>query len=451
MNSFSLMAIESSCYFFHNRSFPSLLSPRFNGLLQVCAKRRKKEVLIIDAKKLEDELFEFMGKSTKADSFPTKCELIDAGRSDLVDAILKHGGWFALGWNLDQEEEDIEVSSSSCASSEIIKEENKGKMGIEGILSGLEKERNFAYGVESTEKKLIGKKSSNNEETKRGYNRSTDGMPGKSIPRCLQEETFYYQSRGSEADIMPTKKIWSLQRESNRSTKYEAAECTKENDESINCKVTKALQVQEIVDNNLNDYVSYVDRFVNSNFVKDISKEQKHVDCELNSMLQLGTSKSGDTVSYKDNKNIDISTEEMHSLSDELEYKQTEIRIARDKLRSTRAKLAVLRGKMIMEEQKIMDIRMKGVNIGQKTSSQLRTVRINWPSSASEVMLAGSFDGWNNQRRMERSKEGMFTMHLRLYPGRYQIKFIVDGVWMVDPLRPVVNDSGYENNLIIVD
>ena len=31
-----------------------------------------------------------------------------------------------------------------------------------------------------------------------------------------------------------------------------------------------------------------------------------------------------------------------------------------------------------------------------------------------------------------------------------QIKFIVDGQWKTDPLRPIVNTSGYENNLLII-
>jgi len=77
---------------------------------------------------------------------------------------------------------------------------------------------------------------------------------------------------------------------------------------------------------------------------------------------------------------------------------------------------------------------------------------------------------------MERSENGMFSLNLRLYPGRYeviicpftpniymrtssdsfqfpnvlQIKFIVDGVWKNDPLRPTVHNNGHENNLLIV-
>ena len=31
-----------------------------------------------------------------------------------------------------------------------------------------------------------------------------------------------------------------------------------------------------------------------------------------------------------------------------------------------------------------------------------------------------------------------------------QIKFIVDGVWMIDPLRPIICSNGYENNLLVI-
>ena len=50
---------------------------------------------------LEAEIFDFMEKSSKPCSFPTKEELIAAQRMDLVEAIVDHGGWLAYGWDLD--------------------------------------------------------------------------------------------------------------------------------------------------------------------------------------------------------------------------------------------------------------------------------------------------------------------------------------------------------------
>ncbi|KAK1362124.1 hypothetical protein POM88_046598 [Heracleum sosnowskyi] len=55
---------------------------------------------------LEAEILEFMNNSEKPDKFPTKKELIDGGRIDLVEAIIKTGGWFSLGWETDDDESD---------------------------------------------------------------------------------------------------------------------------------------------------------------------------------------------------------------------------------------------------------------------------------------------------------------------------------------------------------
>lgn len=44
---------------------------------------------------------EFMAKSQKPTMFPTKSELIQAGRMDLVESIRSKGGWLSLGWDED--------------------------------------------------------------------------------------------------------------------------------------------------------------------------------------------------------------------------------------------------------------------------------------------------------------------------------------------------------------
>lgn len=90
------------------------------------------------------------------------------------------------------------------------------------------------------------------------------------------------------------------------------------------------------------------------------------------------------------------------------------------------------------------------IDRSSKALQLLRTARIVWTNSASEVLLAGSFDGWTTQRKMEKSSTGVFSVSLKLYPGRYEIKFVVDGIWKIDPLRPIVHSDGHENNLFIV-
>ena len=51
---------------------------------------------------LEFEVFRFMETSKNPFSFPTQSELMEAGRNDLVDAILRKGGWLASGWDLNE-------------------------------------------------------------------------------------------------------------------------------------------------------------------------------------------------------------------------------------------------------------------------------------------------------------------------------------------------------------
>ena len=53
---------------------------------------------------------------------------------------------------------------------------------------------------------------------------------------------------------------------------------------------------------------------------------------------------------------------------------------------------------------------------------------------ANEVFLAGDFNDWNpTQYAMRKFKNGVCTKKLKLNPGRYEYKFVVDGEWWTDP------------------
>jgi len=143
----------------------------------------------------------------------------------------------------------------------------------------------------------------------------------------------------------------------------------------------------------------------------------------------------------------------LDDISDDWEFEETKVMQAQEELRSIRAKIAVLEGKIaleIIERNKIIEDKQRRLDEVEKALSELRTVCIMWANPASDVLVVGSFDGWTSQRKMERSENGMFSLNLRLYPGRYEIKFIVDGVWKNDPLRPTVHNNGHENNLLLV-
>ncbi|KAH7301051.1 hypothetical protein KP509_23G010100 [Ceratopteris richardii] len=61
-------------------------------------------------------------------------------------------------------------------------------------------------------------------------------------------------------------------------------------------------------------------------------------------------------------------------------------------------------------------------------------------------------DNFKNRQlaKMEKCSAGVFSTTLQLYPGEYEIKFVVDGTWRVDANRPKTFASGHENNVLAV-
>lgn len=58
-------------------------------------------------KDLDREILMFMKNSRNPNEFPSKEQLLNAGRVDLVNAIAKSGGWLALGWDCDEDEDEF--------------------------------------------------------------------------------------------------------------------------------------------------------------------------------------------------------------------------------------------------------------------------------------------------------------------------------------------------------
>ncbi|XP_020275843.1 uncharacterized protein LOC109850277 [Asparagus officinalis] len=362
-------------------------------------------------------------------------------------------------------------------------------VGVEGILSGLERERNLFYGLGSSEKRVNGKASwkdggddvcycathTNSREIWLAGSWFGKEKRGE-IEGAHSEERISEDYRGTST--MP---ICSFQRDGNPETEFEAAEFVPNEEGNGN--------------HNFNDNISVEGKEVTQSGSKfgeesrdtcsdteEICQNQmhlhlKHLESELTSALHLLRSRSKGSDSYKEMPSAlslillwiakggrwmttiitqsivqdQISSlKELPMLSDELEFKQAEIMNAKDKLRSLCAKSVIQQGKMTHAIIEARNERKKRLDASLKHLRLLRSTCIIWRGFATEVHLAGSFDGWTSQKTMERSSSGMFTLHLKLYPGRYEIKFIVDGVWMIDPLRPTVFNNSYENNLLII-
>jgi 1,4-alpha-glucan branching enzyme len=70
------------------------------------------------------------------------------------------------------------------------------------------------------------------------------------------------------------------------------------------------------------------------------------------------------------------------------------------------------------------------------------------------VYLAGEFNDWNpSAKKMAyKARAGVYTATVKLAPGDYQYKFVVDGTWCADPenVNSVPNDQGTFNSLVTV-
>lgn len=73
--------------------------------------------------------------------------------------------------------------------------------------------------------------------------------------------------------------------------------------------------------------------------------------------------------------------------------------------------------------------------------------------AATSVHVSGEFNQWSTETTpMSCLGEGRWEVFVALAPGRYQYKFIVNGVWIPDPLarENVMNEHGSLNSVIVV-
>jgi hypothetical protein len=80
------------------------------------------------------------------------------------------------------------------------------------------------------------------------------------------------------------------------------------------------------------------------------------------------------------------------------------------------------------------------------------TFRLRGYADASIVVVAGSFNNWNQSQLTCARQDDAWVCRTDLYPGRYTYKFIVDGNWVLDPANPETEEdaAGNLNNVLIV-
>ncbi|KAG8069697.1 hypothetical protein GUJ93_ZPchr0006g43880 [Zizania palustris] len=81
-------------------------------------------------------------------------------------------------------------------------------------------------------------------------------------------------------------------------------------------------------------------------------------------------------------------------------------------------------------------------------------IYVYWVGMAENVQIMGSFDGWSQGETMSMEYLGAyarFSATLKLRPGRYEIKFLVDGEWKLSPEYPIAGEGLAQNNILLVD
>ncbi|XP_021731128.1 uncharacterized protein LOC110698030 isoform X2 [Chenopodium quinoa] len=368
----------------------------FSGFCGVVRKCKNWEVEGDPA--LELEVLDFMKNSKKPQKFPSKKELIDAGRMDLLDAIMERGGWMTVGW---EDEGENWINENGLASKMEVVLEKKGKIGsvneersgsdangerpfagtsfmgdfspapsssgrsrelatedesgIEGILNRLERQRNLSFGFKlgknGTEVDNVNGGTGDHKQTK-GTRKDVDSShPQRSEPASLSQDRRLISGNGlnrSYSNRLSMKadawRSWSIQRAGFSDTEFEAGEIDF-GKTSKRGTVDKFMGGIGAVTNDIRgaqDETKNLDSNYREITQGDTKTRLQHLEGELSSVLQSLRSNTIDT-SGKAREDL---SKDLRQLSDVSEFQENEMMNAQDKLRTLRAKLAVLEGKM---------------------------------------------------------------------------------------------------------
>lgn len=74
-------------------------------------------------------------------------------------------------------------------------------------------------------------------------------------------------------------------------------------------------------------------------------------------------------------------------------------------------------------------------------------------AEAKEVNVAGSFNGWSLNQKLQSLGMGHWCLETNLAPGRHEYRFIVEGVWRSDPYAKLTapNPFGSVNSILLVE
>jgi 1,4-alpha-glucan branching enzyme len=68
--------------------------------------------------------------------------------------------------------------------------------------------------------------------------------------------------------------------------------------------------------------------------------------------------------------------------------------------------------------------------------------------NARNVQLVGQFNDWNNFTLPMKWQDGAWAINVRLKPGKYMYKYVVDGIWMPDMDNKQINVEDNLNSIV---
>ncbi|XVE61662.1 hypothetical protein DITRI_Ditri06bG0058000 [Diplodiscus trichospermus] len=157
---------------------------------------------------------------------------------------------------------------------------------------------------------------------------------------------------------------------------------------------------------------------------------------------------------------------EINHLKFMLHQKEIELSHLKEQIEMEKIALSTLQTQAeteIHKAQKLVSEKDAELLAAEESLSGLEEVQIEYCGDGEIVEVAGSFNGWHHRIKMDPKpsstiknpidsrKSKVWSTVLWLYPGVYEIKFVVDGQWKIDPRRESTNKGGLCNNILRVD
>ncbi|KAJ6331256.1 hypothetical protein OIU76_009769 [Salix suchowensis] len=150
-----------------------------------------------------------------------------------------------------------------------------------------------------------------------------------------------------------------------------------------------------------------------------------------------------DTEMNKKDNQVEINHLKLILHQKELELSQLKEQIEKEKL--ALSALQTKAEREISKAQKLISEKDAELLVAEESLAGLVEVEVQYCGNGEMVEVAGSFNGWHHPVRLDPQppssikdhfgsrKSRLWSAMLWLYPGVYEIKFIVDGHWRVDP------------------